>query len=125
VITVEAEPGKTLLIIRYDGKVTVEETRDYLPKISDALLPFTTGFRLLVDLTNLASMDVACAPNIKQAMDLCQKQGVTEVVRIIPDPTRDIGMQIMSRFHYGPGVRISTCATLAEATALLAVQDSP
>jgi hypothetical protein len=37
------------------------------------------------------------------------------VVRVIPDPARDIGLQIMSLFHYGHDVRIVTCATLDEA----------
>jgi hypothetical protein len=34
---------------------------------------------------------------------------------VIPDPTIDIGLQIMSLFHYGHDVRIITCATLEEA----------
>jgi hypothetical protein len=37
------------------------------------------------------------------------------VVRVIPDPHRDIGMTIMSVFHYRGGVKIFTCQTLAEA----------
>jgi hypothetical protein len=41
------------------------------------------------------------------------------VVRVIPDPTRDIGLQIMSYFHYDGAVRIVTCATLDEATEIL------
>jgi hypothetical protein len=41
------------------------------------------------------------------------------VVRVIPDPHRDIGLQIMSYFHYKGDVRIVTCETLAEAAKTL------
>jgi hypothetical protein len=41
------------------------------------------------------------------------------VVRVIPDPHRDIGLQIMSIFHYGGDVQILTCQTLAEAEEIL------
>jgi hypothetical protein len=41
------------------------------------------------------------------------------VVRVIPDPHRDIGLQIMSYFHYSGDVQILTCQTLAEAEEIL------
>jgi hypothetical protein len=41
------------------------------------------------------------------------------VVRVIPDPHRDIGLQIMSIFHYGGDVQIVTCETLVQAEELL------
>jgi hypothetical protein len=119
VVTIEVKPAEALLFIRYDGEITAEEMRESLPKIPPALASLPAGFRILVDLTNLVSMDVACAPDIERVMDLCRDKGVAEIVRAIPDPQRDIGLQIMSRFHYGPGVRIVTCRTLAEARALL------
>ena len=90
----------------------MEEVRAGLAKLE-------SGFRLLADLTDLESMDVACAPFIEKAMDLCNEKGASIVVRVIPDPTRDIGMQIMSLFHYGGDVRIVTCETLDEARAIL------
>jgi hypothetical protein len=37
------------------------------------------------------------------------------VVRVIPDPHKDIGLNILSLFHYRRGVRIVTCETLEEA----------
>jgi hypothetical protein len=42
------------------------------------------------------------------------------VFRVVPDPRRDIGMQIMSYFHYGADVRIVTCESMAEAEGILA-----
>jgi len=64
-------------------------------------------------------MDVGCAPFIEKAMDMCNEKGASMVVRVIPDPHRDIGLQIMSIFHYGGDVRILTCETLAQAKEIL------
>lgn len=56
----------------------------------------------------LESMDLACSPLIGSIMETCNASGVSEMVRIIPNPRRDIGLQIMSSFHYGNDVRIVT-----------------
>jgi hypothetical protein len=53
-------------------------------------------------------------------MDLCNKHGIEMVVRVIPDPQKDIGLNILSLFHYRRRVRIVTCKTLAEAMRALA-----
>ena len=66
-------------------------------------------------------MDVACVPHIEKIMELCDEKKVSAVVRVIPDPKRDIGLQIMSHFHYGADVRIMTCANMDEAMACLSV----
>ena len=122
-VTIEAQPAQSLLLVRYAGHITVEEVQQAGQQVPTALDDLAPGFRLLADLTDLASMDLACAPFIEKVMDLCQQKGVAEVVRVIPDPTRDIGMQIMSRFHYGPAVQIMTCETVTEAMEILSEKD--
>jgi len=119
VISFEANVPKRLLEIRYGGVVRPEECEKGLDQLRASLAQLETGFRVLVDLTALESMDVKCAPFIEKAMDLCNEKGASTVVRIIPDPHRDIGMTIMSIFHYRGDVRISTCETLAQAETLL------
>lgn len=123
VVTIEAQPSQALLLVRYAGHVTAEEAREGEQQAPSALAQLEPGFRLLADLSDLSSMDLACAPFIEKVMDLCQKKGVVDVVRVIPDPTRDIGMQIMSRFHYGRAVRIVTCETMTEAMRILSEKD--
>jgi hypothetical protein len=90
-----------------------------LEQIRNGLAKLQRGFRLLADLTELQSMDVGCAPFIEKAMDMFNEKGASMVVRVIPDPHRDIGLQIMSIFHYGGDVQILTCQTLAEAEEIL------
>ena len=118
---VEIDPPQNLLIIRYSGLVTPDETEKGLEQVRSGLAGLQSGFRLLGDLTQLESMDIACAPFIEKMMDLCNQKGASMVVRVIPDPRRDIGLQIMSIFHYGGDTQIFTCQSLAEAEQLLSV----
>ena len=118
--TIEFNQPRNLLVIRYTDHVGPAETERALEEMRLALERVERGFRLLADLTALQSMDLACAPHIESAMDLCNGKGVSDVVRIIPDPRKDIGMQIMSYFHYGGDVRIVTCESVDEAESLLA-----
>jgi hypothetical protein len=119
VITFGANNPKNLLEIRYGGVVRPEECEKGLEQLRASLDKLGSGFRVLVDLTELELMDLKCAPFIEKAMDLCNEHGASTVVRVVPDPHRDIGMSIMSIFHYRGDVRIVTCRNLAEATDIL------
>jgi len=119
VINFEVDEPKKLLAIRFHGVVRAEETEKGLEQIRNDLAKLQRGFRLLADLSELQSMDVGCAPFIEKAMDMFNEKGASMVVRVIPDPHRDIGLQIMSIFHYGGDVQILTCPTLAEAEEIL------
>ena len=115
-----ASKAKNLLHVRYSGHVGPEDTQNYAVDLPLKLAKLESGFRLLTDLSSLDEMDVACVPHVKGMMDLCNKKGVKLVVRVIPDPHKDIGMNILSPFHYRRSVRIVTCETIAEAMKLLA-----
>ena len=117
--SIEFDQPRNLLIIRYSDHVGPEETERAIEQMRLALESVERGFRLLADLTALRSMDILCAPHIESAMEMCNGRGVSEVIRIIPNPRQDIGMQIMSRFHYGGDVRIFTCESADEAMRLL------
>jgi hypothetical protein len=73
------------------------------------------GFRLLADLTQLESISIDCAPELAKVMDRCAKAGVKLIVRVIPDPSKDIGFTILTRFHYPTKPRAIVCETLVEA----------
>jgi anti-anti-sigma regulatory factor len=124
VFTTEIDQSQNLLVVRYGGRVTTNETSQCLKEMGTALSQLPSGFRLLADLSDLQSMDVSCAPHITQIMELCNKAGVDTVIRVVPDPKRDIGLQIMSYFHYGSGVRIATCETLAQAINMLSEENA-
>jgi hypothetical protein len=60
-------------------------------------------------------MDSSSAPHIAEIMDALAEKKVSSVVRVIPDPHKDIGLNILSQFHYGPEIRTITFETLADA----------
>jgi hypothetical protein len=118
--TVQLDQSGNALTISYGGRVTPDEIRLCAEEVRLTLTILQPGFRLIVDLTELQTMDVACSPLIANIMEICNAARVAEVVRIIPDPTRDIGLQILSFFHYGTEVSIRTCASTEEASEMLA-----
>lgn len=118
-IDVESDPARKLVTITYRGAITASDAADGFRRAQLAIGSMQSGFGLLVDFTPLTSMDPACAPAIAATMDYANSHGIAAVVRVIPDPQRDIGMQILSRFHYGPKVETYTTETIAEAMRLL------
>ena len=60
-------------------------------------------------------MDPAAGRHIAKIMDALAEKGVVSVTRVMPDPHKDIGLNILSQFHYGTNVKIATFETLADA----------
>jgi hypothetical protein len=118
-LQIEADHSRNLLKLSFSQHVGVEETKAGLEKVKTALAGMQPGFRLLTDLSGLESMDVACAPHLRRTMDWCNKKGIAGVARVIPDPHKDIGLNIMSLFHYRHDLPIVTSVTLEEAMAAL------
>src|ERR1041385_2707684 len=106
---------RALLQIRFEGHVDLPEAIAAAHRIEELLPQLGPSFCLLTDLSGLEEMDVACEPVIDRLMDLLNRRGIRKVVRVVPDPRKDIGFGIMSLFHYDPKVRLVTCQTLAEA----------
>jgi hypothetical protein len=102
------------------GHVGPEESERGAEQIRVLLGEMQKGFRLLTDLSALETMDLGCVPYIETVMDMCDDRGIGFVVRVIPDPSKDIGLNIMSLFHYRRGVRIVNCQNLEQAERALA-----
>lgn len=113
--TVEASRAKRLMVISYSQRVTAAETSQALDRVRRMMGEFEPGFRVLTDMRWLESMEPAAAISIGQIMEVVASKDVSMVVRIVPDPQKDIGFNILSQFHYGDNVRIMTYQTLAEA----------
>jgi hypothetical protein len=113
--SVESDAGNGLLKISWSDVVTVDEMREWADQLRPLIANMRPGFRLLGDLTGLVSMDPAGASYITGIMDLLAAKRVRFIVRVIPDPRKDIGLNILSYFHYGPEVRVETYERLADA----------
>jgi hypothetical protein len=122
-IQITVDRAQNLLRVTYAGRVGPLETKRAVENLQRVLSDLTPGFRLLTDVSGVQEIDLACEPDMRRMMDLCDEKGVTVVVRVIPDPRKDIGFNIMSIFHYRRRVRIITCGTMAEALQALKPQE--
>lgn len=113
--SVEIDRSKRLLIISALQRVTAEEAKVVAQQIRELLRDTAPGFRVLADFRWLESMDSTAARHVAEIMDTLAEKGVASVTRVMPDPHKDIGLNILSQFHYGPEIQIVTFETLADA----------
>ncbi len=114
-VLVTANKAKNLLHLIYSGRVGPEELARNEPDLQALAAELTPGFRVLVDLSNLDSMDLDCLKGLGRLMEMVDKSGVGLIVRVIPDPSKDIGFNILTIFHYQHHPRIATVKSMAEA----------
>jgi len=112
--------SKRLLVISVLQQVTVEQAKLAAQQVHELLRDVAPGFRVLADFRWLESMGSATAPHVAEIMDALTEKGVASVTRVMPDPHKDIGLNILSQFHYGPEIAIATFETLADAVQSLA-----
>src|ERR1700756_4645203 len=113
--SVEIDRSKRLLVISALQQVTAEEAKLAAQQVRELSRDVAPGFRVLADFRWLESMDSAAAPHLAEIMDTLTEKGVASVTRVMPDPHKDIGLNILSQFHYGTDVKIATFETLADA----------
>jgi hypothetical protein len=117
---IETDTTRQLLVLSVAGTVTADESRETVARVREKVADMSAGFVCLVDFRWLQSMATGSVPFIAEIMDALAAKGVSAVVRVMPDPHRDIGLNILSQFHYGPDVRLMTFETLADAIQALA-----
>ena len=117
---VELDQSKRLLVITAAQRVTAEQARQAAQQVRELLRDVAPGFRVLADFRWLESMDPATARHVAEMMDVLAQKQVASVTRVMPDPRKDIGLNILSQFHYGPEIQITTFQTLADALQSLA-----
>src|SRR2546430_9038532 len=117
--SVETDRSKRLLVISAAGEVTKKEVEIVALRVREMMKEVTPGFRVLTDFRWLDRMEPAAAKHIAEIMDAVAEKEVGIVVRVIPDPRKDIGFNILSQFHYGPKTKLATFESLAEALSAL------
>jgi hypothetical protein len=110
-----ADESGRLLTLNFSRDVAAAEMQRCLGTIRDLLNTIQPGFQMLTDLSDLGSMESECAPFVGEIMDLCNAKGVKTDVRVVPDPHKDIGYNLLSHFHYDPNVTVQTHDNLADA----------
>jgi len=117
--TVEIDRSKRLVVITATGHVSKEEVKGVADKVREIVKDVEPGVLALTDLRWMTSMDPAAAPHIAEIMDSLRAKQIASVTRVMPDPHKDIGFNILSQFHYDKHVQIYTFDNMAEAVASL------
>jgi hypothetical protein len=110
-----ADESGRILTMSYSHHVAADEMRSSLETVRNLLPQLHAGFLLLTDLSSLDSMEMDCAPYMAEIMDLCNAKEMKTAVRVVPDPTKDIGYSVISLFHDNPKVDTRTFDNLASA----------
>lgn len=116
---VRAEPDCNLLRVYFIGDVTPEGMKACVATVKTALGKLRPGFTVLTDLSRQQSMALDCVTPLTRMMDLFRTAGAATVIRVIPDPAKDIGFNILALTHYRGKIRVVKYADAAEAEAHL------
>lgn len=112
----EIDPTHNVVLIRFRDTVSASTMAAKMAAAEAELPKLRRGFTVAADLTRLVRMEIDCVAYLTRMMDLFLAAGVGLVVRIIPDPDKDIGFTLLSHTHYRGRVPIQTCVSIAELT---------
>jgi hypothetical protein len=111
--------ARGLLQLGFIGDVDSRQIQAEFEVLPGLLEDLPEGFVLLVDLDRLRSMPKECAREIGQLMEMFDRKGVRQVIRVIPDKTKDIGFQVLYLLHYKNPPPLVICDSMAEACEVL------
>ena len=109
------DPARNLVRTRFSGNITGAGMQEAVIKVETLLPNLKPGFTALTDFSQVVSMDLDCVPHLTKIMDLCRAHGIGTIIRVLPEPSRDIGINLLSVVHYRGKVRRMTVETLEEA----------
>ncbi len=103
-----------MLRVRFCGRVTKGVMEQHLNEVRALGTRLAPGFLLGSDLSELEEIEPGSLETLIRVMETLRSAGVGVVIRLIPEPEKDIGFAILSAFHYPPGVQCFTCETASE-----------
>jgi ABC-type transporter Mla MlaB component len=115
VFDVTIDAPRNLVRTRFAGALTAAEMKAAAGRIETLLPEVKSGFTALTDFSQVLSMDIDCVPHLTKIMDLCRAHGISMIIRVLPEPDKDIGINLLSIVHYRGKVKILSVDTLADA----------
>lgn len=101
--------------ITLSGRFDAPQSKALLREMQSRSEELQADAHLLCDLTALTEFDPKARPYFRNLMDLCNATGIRKIVRVIPDPSDNFGLTLMSYFHYDASVAVITCSSFSEA----------
>lgn len=114
------DTARNLARSRFSGKLTAVEMRAAAAEIESTVQKLKPNFTAFADFGAVTSMDLDCTPYLTKIMDILRAHGMGLVVRILPEPANDIGINLLSIVHYRGAIKTVTVETLDEAERVLA-----
>ena len=118
-VKVNYDSEHNTVIVEFKGNIDAVQAEQFFPDIEKVIPKHGKGFKLMTDFSSVEDMDLAVQRGIKKAMKLFTARGVTEILRVLPNPDMEIGFNIMSASHYSKEIEIHTFHSREEAQARL------
>ena len=118
-VNVRYDRKRNTVIVEFEGNVDAEQAKQFFADLEKARPKPEKDFKLLTDFSLVDTMEFSVKREIEKAMDLFNAQGVTEIIRVIPDANMDIGFNLMSAAHYSKQIKVHTVRSRQEAEAHL------
>ena len=118
-VRVNYDTEYNIVIVEFKGNIDAVQAEHFFPDIEKVIPKHGKGFKLMTDFSSVEDMDLAVQRGIKKAMKLFTARGVTEILRVLPNPDMEIGFNIMSASHYSKEIEIHTFHSREEAQARL------
>lgn len=107
--------ARNVVRLLFRGRLTGARLTPELSQLESALAQVRQGFSALADFVDVISIDLDCAPALARILDLCRDRGLGKLVRVLPDASKDIGLNILAAIHLRGQVPMATFGTLREA----------
>jgi hypothetical protein len=119
VVAAEVDLGRNLLRTRYAGHATKSDMEAGVTTVRAQMAQLKPGFTILADWSQIEGLELDCVPCIAEIMELARAHGASTVVRVLPEPARDIGINMLSVVHLRGTARTVTAGNLEEAERLV------
>ena len=123
-VKVRYDRKRNTVIVEFEGNVDAAQAKQFFADLEKVRPKPEKDFILLADFSLVDTMEFSVKGEIEKAMDLFNAQGLTEVIRVIPDPNMDIGFNLMSSSHYSKQIKVHTLRSRQEAEALLGSEET-
>src|SRR6478672_4993564 len=118
-VKVRYDGKRNTVIVDFEGNVDAGQAKQFFADLEKVRPKLEKDFKLLTDFSLVDTMEFSVKREIEKAMDLFNAQGVTEIIRVIPDANMDIGFSLMSAAHYSKQIKVHTVRSRQEAEAHL------
>lgn len=103
------------VIVEFEGDIDLAQAQRSFGDLRKLVAKHGKGFKVLVDFTSVATMDVDVEREIKEAMKYFNAKGVGEIIRVLPDPEVAVGFNYISRFFYSKDVKLANFTSREQA----------